>query len=101
MCAVIRQCFPAGVIPTRQTLQPKPKQRPLETLCDRMSGVLDKLMPFERPRLAAVTVKGDADNPLRVKADLSALSDEKLNQLERICLKAGARKPSVAADGSH
>jgi hypothetical protein len=83
-----------GVNPTRQTLQPKPKQRPLETLCDRMSRVLDKLMPFERPRLAAVTVKGDADNPLRVKADLSALSDEKLNQLERI-LPQGRRWEAI------
>jgi hypothetical protein len=61
-----------------------------DTLRDQLVRVLHKILPFERPRLAAITVKGDPENPLRVKADLSALSDEELDQLERICLKAGA-----------
>jgi hypothetical protein len=61
-----------------------------DTLRDQLVRVLHKIFPFERPRLAAITVKGDTESPLRVKADLSALSDEELNQLERICLKAGA-----------
>jgi hypothetical protein len=55
-----------------------------------MSRVLEKLLPYEKPRLAAITVKGDTDSPLRVQADLSLLTDAELDTLEKICLKAGA-----------
>src|SRR5271169_464043 len=70
--------------------KPRPNARQLETLYDRFSRILDRLMPYERPKLAAVTVKGDAENPLRVKADLTVLTDAKLDTLEKLCLKAGA-----------
>jgi hypothetical protein len=68
----------------------RPNARQLETLYDRLSRILDRLMPYEMPKLAAVTVKGDTDSPLRVQADLSLLTDAELDTLEKICLKAGA-----------
>jgi hypothetical protein len=61
-----------------------------DTLRDQLVRVLHKLLPFERPRLTAITVKSDADNPPRVRADLSRLIDAELDTLERLCLKAGA-----------
>src|SRR5271157_2888525 len=61
-----------------------------DTLRDQIARVLFKILPYERPRLAAITVKSDADNPPRVKADLSLLTDAELDTLERLCLKAGA-----------
>jgi hypothetical protein len=35
-----------------------------------MARVLEKLLPYEKPQLAAITVKGDTNSPLRVQADL-------------------------------
>jgi hypothetical protein len=55
-----------------------------------LSKVLDRIMPYEHRKLAAITVKSDVDNPPRVKADLSLLSDAELDTLEKLCLKAGA-----------
>jgi hypothetical protein len=61
-----------------------------DTLRDQLVRVLHKILPFERPRLAAITVKGDTDSPLRVQADLSLLSDAELDTLEKLCIKANA-----------
>jgi hypothetical protein len=55
-----------------------------------LSKVLDRIMPYEHRKLAAITVKSDVDNPPRVKADLSLLTDAELDTLEKLCLKAGA-----------
>jgi hypothetical protein len=68
--------------------KPRPNARQLETFYDRLSRILDRLMPYERPKLAAITVKGDTDSPLRVHADLTVLTDAELDTLEKICLKA-------------
>jgi hypothetical protein len=61
-----------------------------DTLRDQLARILFKILPFERPRLAAITVKSDADNPPRIKADLSLLTGAELDTLEQLCLKAGA-----------
>jgi hypothetical protein len=45
---------------------------------------------YERPRLAAITVKGDVDNPPRVQLDLTVSTDAELDTMEKLCLKAGA-----------
>jgi hypothetical protein len=68
--------------------KPKPNQRQLETLCDRMSRVLEKPLPYEKPRLAAITVKSDADDPPRTQLDLTVLTDAELDTMEKLCLKA-------------
>jgi hypothetical protein len=46
-----------------------------DTLRDQLVRLLHKILPFERPRLAAMTVKSDAENSLRVQADLTVLTD--------------------------
>jgi hypothetical protein len=50
---------------------------------------LRQIIPYERPKLAAIEVSGDQINPARVKPDLTKLTDEELDQLERIVLKVG------------
>jgi hypothetical protein len=47
------------------------------------------ILPFERPKLAPIEVSDDQINPARVKPDLTKLTDEELDQLERIVLKVG------------
>ena len=61
-----------------------------DTLRDQLARILYKILPYERPRLAAITVKGDTDSPLRVQADLTVLTDAELDTLEKLCLKTGA-----------
>jgi hypothetical protein len=51
---------------------------------------LQRLLPFERPRLSSIEMSGDQLNPTRVKPDLTKLTDEELDQLEKIVLKVGA-----------
>jgi hypothetical protein len=71
-----------------------------DTLRDQLARVLFKILPYERPRLAAITVKSDADDPPRVRADLELLTNAELDTLERLCFKAqaghtgGARRTS-------
>jgi len=61
----------------------------IDFLRDKLVGTLAKLLPYERPRLAAITMAGDQNNPPRVKPDLSKLSEAELDQLEKIVLKVG------------
>lgn len=57
---------------------------------ERLGRTLRELVQYERPKLKSVTLKGDPENPLRVKADLTVLTDAELDLLEKLCLKAGA-----------
>jgi hypothetical protein len=52
-----------------------------------MSRVLEKLLPYEKPRLAAITVKSDADDSPRTQLDLTVLTDAELDTMEKLCLK--------------
>jgi hypothetical protein len=79
------------------------RQRALDRhdlLQERIRDLLQRILPFERPRLSAIEVSGDQLNPTRVKPDLSKLTDEELHQLERIVLKVGtgASGPDGNAD---
>ena len=68
------------------------RQRALDRhdlLQERIRDLLQRILPFERPRLSAIEVSGDQLNPTRVKPDLTKLTDEELGQLERIVLKVG------------
>jgi len=60
-----------------------------DLLQGRMRDTLRQIIPYERPKLAAIEVSGDQINPTRVKPDLTKLTDEELNQLEKIVLKVG------------
>jgi hypothetical protein len=60
-----------------------------DLLQEQICEVLRFILPFERPKLAAIEVSGDQINPARVKPDLTKLTDEELGQLERIVLKVG------------
>jgi hypothetical protein len=57
---------------------------------------LRQIIPYERPKLAAIEVAGDQVNPMRVKPHLTKLTDEELSQLEKIVLKVG-----TGASGGH
>jgi hypothetical protein len=61
-----------------------------DLLQERMRDTLRQIIPYERPKLAAIEVAGDQVNPMRVKPDLTKLTDEELDQLEKIVLKVGA-----------
>jgi hypothetical protein len=50
-----------------------------------LARVLRDMVPYKRPRLAAMKVQGDKDGPL---FDLSALTDNELAFLRRTVLKA-------------
>jgi hypothetical protein len=54
---------------------------------------LEKIALYERPKLQAITVTGDA-KPLRAKPDLSLLTE--LDQLERMILKTGGGQTAGA-----
>jgi hypothetical protein len=60
-----------------------------DLLQERMRDTLRQIIPYERPKLAAIEVSGDQINPARVKPDLTKLTDEELAQLEKIVLKVG------------
>jgi hypothetical protein len=60
-----------------------------DLLQERIRDLLQRLLPFERPRLSSIEMSGDQLNPTRVKPDLTKLTDEELRQLERIVLKVG------------
>jgi hypothetical protein len=54
------------------------RQRALDRhdlLQERIRDLLQRILPFERPRLSAIEVSGDQLNPTRVKPDLTKLSD--------------------------
>jgi hypothetical protein len=55
---------------------------------ERAARVLKDVVPFEAPKLVAVRVGGDEDNPLRIvdEIDLSVLSDDQLEALRSILL---------------
>jgi hypothetical protein len=58
-------------------------------LQEMIRDLLQRLLPFERPRLQAIAVTGDLLHPERVKPDLTKLTDTELKQLEKIVLKVG------------
>jgi hypothetical protein len=60
-----------------------------DLLQERIKETLRYILPYERPKLAAIEVSGDQLNPTRVKPDLTKLTDEELDQLEKIVLKVG------------
>jgi hypothetical protein len=49
-----------------------------------------KAFALREARLAALTIKSDADDPLQGHADLTVLTDAELDTLKKLCLKAGA-----------
>jgi hypothetical protein len=57
----------------------------LNDCLDRAARVLRDIVPYEHPKLSAVKVGGDSENPL---FDLSGLSDQELAFLRRTVLKA-------------
>jgi hypothetical protein len=63
----------------------KPNMRLVDDLLDKAARVLRDMVPYKRPRLAAMKVSGDKDAPL---FDLSTLTDNELAFLRRTILKA-------------
>ena len=57
----------------------------VDDLLDKAARVLRDMVPYKRPRLAAMKVPGDKDAPL---FDLSTLTDAELAFLRRTVLKA-------------
>src|SRR3984957_7568731 len=54
------------------------KRKPLRmgrliTLHDRLARILEKTCQYEKPKLQAITLAGDHNNPVQVRADLSKL----------------------------
>jgi len=68
----------------------RPNMRLVDDLLDKAARVLRDMVPYTRPRLAAMKVSGDEDAPL---FDLSALSDSELAFLRRTVLKATTVDP--------
>ena len=71
------------------------KRKPLRmgrliTLHDRLARILEKTCQYEKPKLQAITLGGDHNNPVQVRADLSKLNREQLLVLRQILLIAGA-----------
>jgi hypothetical protein len=60
-----------------------------DLLQQQMKDTLRLIIPYERPKLAAVEPDDTQVNPTRVKPDLTKLTDEELDQLEKIVLKVG------------
>lgn len=69
------------------------------------SRVLEKIAPYEDPKLVSVKVGGDHDNPLRTvqELDLSRLTDEQLLQMQSIlaALAEPARPPDDGTATTH
>ncbi len=63
----------------------KPNMSLVDDLLDKAARVIRDMMPYKRPRLAAVKVSGDKDAPL---FDLTQLTDSELAFLRRTVLKA-------------
>jgi hypothetical protein len=78
LCKVLRHTISASIRETKIIL-----------LRERIRDLLQRLLPFERPRLSSIEMSGDQLNPTRVKPDLTKLTDEELDQLEKIVLKVG------------
>jgi hypothetical protein len=76
--------------------KPKPSRDYLFACYDRVARILEKIVPYQRPKLQAITVAGVSTSPPRVPPDLSRLSDEELDQLEKIVLKVGAGHTAAA-----
>jgi hypothetical protein len=57
----------------------------IHELQDRLLDVLKGLLPYEKPRLTAMKVSGDKQNPL---FDLSGLAEKELLAMRRMILKA-------------
>jgi hypothetical protein len=72
-----------------ELVKPKPSREYIIACYDRLARVLEKILPYQRPKLQAVLVAGDPTYPLRLAPDLSVLSDIELDQLEKIMLKVG------------
>jgi hypothetical protein len=74
-----------------------------DLLQEHMRDTLRQIIPYERPKLAAIPPAGDQNNSMRVKPDLTKLSDAELDQLEKIVLKIGgatAAGPAIGADNA-
>ena len=78
-----------------------PDQKLLIELYSEKGRYLEKLLPFERARLAPIDPQGDGDNPPRIRPDLSKLTVDELKFLERIILKAGGGHTSGAGRDEH
>jgi hypothetical protein len=68
-----------------------------------MRDTLCQIIPYERPKLAAIPPPEDQNNPMRVKPDFSQLTDAELTALEKILLKVGgatAAGPAIGADNA-
>jgi hypothetical protein len=63
----------------------KPNQARIDQLRDMLARVLRDMVPYKRPRLAAMKVQGDPNAPL---FDLTGLTDAELAFLRRTVLKA-------------
>jgi hypothetical protein len=70
-------------------------RREFEVL-DRLSKVLDRISPYDHPKLAAIIVKGDKDHPLEMHADISNLNKEQLLDLKKLILLAGGGHTATA-----
>jgi hypothetical protein len=70
--------------------KPKPSRDYLFACYDRVARILEKIVPYQRPKLQAIAVAGDPTSPPKVPPDFSRLSKDELDQLEKILLKVGA-----------
>jgi hypothetical protein len=67
---------------TRLPIESHGADRRCDLLYEHMRDTLRQIIPYERPKLAAIPPAGDQNNPMQVKPDLSKLSDVELDQLE-------------------
>jgi hypothetical protein len=56
------------------------------------SAVAEKVAPYLHPKLQAVTLKGDSDNPLNLAGSLRGLSDADLETMQALMIKAATGK---------
>jgi hypothetical protein len=62
-----------------------------------MRTTLHQIIPYERPKMQAISPDDDPTNLQRVKPDLTKLTEAELDQLEKIVLKVGGAA-AIGAD---
>src|SRR5947209_6565497 len=58
--------------------------RDIDTPLDLRVEAAGKAIPYEKPKLSSVTVKGDKDAPIAIELDLTRLSTEQLKELNAL-----------------
>jgi hypothetical protein len=80
--------------------KPNPSRDYLFACYDRLARILEKIARYERPKLQAITLAGDARHPLRVQPDLSVLTDAELDALAPRCPELESKTGNIERRGS-